>query len=164
VNSVLWNLVNECDLGELYHDRLWLTNDAAGLSTEPDGTFASWNTIQSGRVKIVPVGDDEDAGVELRGSPDWVLEVVSKTSERKDKKVLPELYHRAGICEYWLIDARRNELQFTVFHYTKDKYLVAEPLQGWLWSEVFQREFQMERIRHQLGRWRYLLHVRARTS
>jgi Uma2 family endonuclease len=160
INRVVGNLVEELDLGNLYQDRLWLTNDAAGLSTEPDGTFVSWQTAQSERIEIVAEGEEEDDGLEMRGSPDWVLEVVSKTSLRKDTEVLPDLYHRACVREYWLVDARGDRLKFDVFHFATGGYVAAEPSDGWLSSRVFQREFRLERSRDRIGRWRYRLHVR----
>jgi Uma2 family endonuclease len=37
--------------------------------------------------------------MELEGTPDWVLEVVSQSSVAKDTKWLRESYHKAGIPE-----------------------------------------------------------------
>ena len=34
--------------GMYVHDRMLLTNDAANLSTEPDGLFFFWGTVQEG--------------------------------------------------------------------------------------------------------------------
>jgi Uma2 family endonuclease len=62
-------------------DGMWITNDEADLSNEPDAVFASWDTLESGRAVL---SSDE---LELIGSPDWVLEIVSKSSVRKDRSV-----------------------------------------------------------------------------
>src|SRR5256885_8764701 len=50
----------------------------------------------------------EEGYLELEGTPDMVLEVVSESSVQKDTKRLRQLYWQAGIREYWLVDARRE--------------------------------------------------------
>lgn len=39
----------------------------------------------------------------LRGAPDWVLEVLSPGTSRKDQINKLDLYERAGVREYWLL-------------------------------------------------------------
>lgn len=159
INHVVYELVKECDLGNYYPDGAWLTNEAAGLSTEADASLATWDTLRSGRVNFVPSKDDDDS-IEMQGSPDWVLEVVSDSSVRKDTKRLPSLYHRAGIREYWLIDARGDDVLFTIFHHEPECYAAANDDDGWQTSRVFGRQFRLERKRDQVGGWRYTLLVR----
>jgi Uma2 family endonuclease len=43
-----------------------------------------------------------------------VLEAVSDSSVRKDLKTLRRAYFRAGIPEYWLIDARKPAVTFDI--------------------------------------------------
>lgn len=43
---------------------------------------------------------------EIEGAADLVVECVSDSSVTKDSRVLLDLYHRARVREYWLIDAR----------------------------------------------------------
>ncbi|MCK4514441.1 MAG: Uma2 family endonuclease [Spirochaetaceae bacterium] len=38
------------------------------------------------------------------GAPDWVVEILSTWTMRKDITVKLELYERAGVLEYWVID------------------------------------------------------------
>lgn len=93
------------------------------------------------------------------GTPDWVCEVVSDSSRRKDKKLLVDGYHRAGVSEYWLIDARGEEIDFQVLHWTTEGYVAAADQAGWRRSEVFATSFHLERSRDRMGRWRYELRV-----
>ncbi|MBV8232095.1 MAG: Uma2 family endonuclease, partial [Planctomycetaceae bacterium] len=87
------------------------------------------------------------------------LEVVSRSSVAKDTRVLREAYHRAGVPEYWIIDARFNAIDFQVLRHRRDRYVVAAPRGGWHRSSVFGRGFRLERRLNRMGRWRYTLQV-----
>ena len=91
-----------------------------------------------------------------------VLEVVSDSSVRKDKRILPDLYWRAGIPEYWLVDARGKSPEFTIFKHGREGYTPTRPQRGgWLKSDVFGRSFRLCRScsgtgrRQRAGRWIY---------
>src|SRR5262249_15185108 len=106
VGRTVGNLNEELDLGEFFPDGVQVTNAAANLSTEPDGTLVKWRSYRLGKVHLVPRKDEQGMYIELQGTPDWVLEIVSRWSVQKDTQLLRAAYHRARIPEYWLIDAR----------------------------------------------------------
>src|SRR5262249_53882010 len=95
ITSVLVQLVKADDLGEIYPDRALLTNEAAELSTEPDLLFVSWAAFEAGRVRLVPKANRPDDYIEIEGTPDLVVEVVSDSSKRKDTELLRAAYARA---------------------------------------------------------------------
>jgi Uma2 family endonuclease len=160
VGNTVFNLNDELDLGEFHGDGTQVTNAAAGLSTEPDGTFVKWQTFRSKRVHRVPRRDAQGQYLELRGRPDWVLEVVSRCSFQKDTIVLRQAYHDAKIPEYWLINALDEEIDFQILVYHRRDYEAVRPEDGWYFSPVFGRYFRLERHRHRMGHWRYKLHVK----
>ena len=160
ISRVLLNLVRKHKLGLYFPDRTLLTNVAAGLSAEPDGAFALWKTLRSGRVALVPLLDRPDQSKELQGTPDWVMEIVSDSSVRKDTRRLPILYHRAGIAEYWLIDARGAEIDFRILLHGPEGYQPAALRAGWQKSRVFGRGFRLQRRRGELDIWEYSLKVK----
>jgi Uma2 family endonuclease len=160
VTLALGSLVRKHDLGEFYPDRTLVTNEAAGLSTEPDGAFASWETLESGRVKLIPREEEPEQFLEVQGTPDWVMEIISNTSVRKDTRRLRETYHRAGIPEYWLIDARGEAIAFEILQHTPAEYVPAPGPVSWKRSSVFGRQFRLERRRGRLGLWQYTLRSR----
>ena len=133
----------QLDLGELFSDRTLVTNAAAGLSTEPDGTFVTWASYEAGRVRLVPRKDRPGQYKELEGTPDWVLEVVSRSSVLKDTVSLRESYHRARIPEYWLIDARPDPLVFDILRHTPKGYRATPKKEGWVKSAVFGKSFRL---------------------
>jgi Uma2 family endonuclease len=112
ITRVLGNIVKGARSGRIYPDGVFLTNRRAGLSGNPDMVFVSNDALASGRIKRVP---GKDGGfVELDGTPDMILEVVSDSSEKKDNQTLREAYWEAGIPEYWLVDARGEEIELDI--------------------------------------------------
>jgi Uma2 family endonuclease len=161
ITLALGALVQKHDLGQFYPDRTLVTNEAAGLSTEPDSSFVTWEGLESGRVQLIPREEEPEQFLEVQGTPDWVMEIVSNTSVRKDTRRLREAYHRAGVPEYWLIDARGRDIAFEVLRHTPAEYVSAAGRSGWQRSDVIGRLFRLQRQRGRLGLWRYTLQGRA---
>jgi Uma2 family endonuclease len=90
-----------------------------------------------------------------------VLEVLSDSSVVKDTRQLREAYHRAGIPEYWLVDARDEDINFQILYRRKRGYAAAPVRDGWQASRVFGRSFRLGRQRDEFGLWEYTLEVRA---
>jgi Uma2 family endonuclease len=161
VTRVLATLVLDHDLGKFYSDDTRVSNEAADLSNEPDATFVSWKSRQEERVRAVPcAGERPGDFAELEGTPDWVLEIVSPSSVLKDTERLRERYHRAGIPEYWRIDARGEEVRFEVLLHRPGGYAPAPRRAGWQKSRVFGCSFRLQRQRDRLREWQYQLQVR----
>lgn len=154
---VIAGIVEQSDMGDFFTDGGFITNSDAGVSNEPDAMFASWESLESG--KLAPPADLPQDGlhIELVGAPDWVCEIVSDSSVEKDTELLWQAYHKAGVAEYWLIDARGDEIDFRLFVWQPGEYVASENQDGWRYSPVFAREFQLTRHRDRLGRWRYEL-------
>jgi Uma2 family endonuclease len=143
-------------------DRVLLTNEDVGLSTEADSAFVTWETLRSGRLELVPRRGHPGQSREVRGTPDWVLEILSDSSVVKDTQRLRDLYFRAGIPEYWLIDARAEQLVFQVLVPGPDGYVDSPHRGQWHVSSVFDRRFRLERQRGPLGIWEYTLHQKPK--
>jgi len=157
--AVVGTLVTTVQIGYFVCDRMLLSNVAANLSTEPDGLFCFWHTIQTGRLRLIKGA--EEGCIELEGSPDMALEIVSRYSVRKDTVRLRDLYWRAGITEYWLVDVRGASPRFDILRHTKDGYVATEAQNGWLFSAVFGRAFQLTRQTDPLGHPQYRLQTRS---
>jgi Uma2 family endonuclease len=136
---VLGGLILNEGLGRYFGDRMRLVNLAAVLSSEPDGMFASAATIRSRRT----TWEQGPESLEVIGSPDVVLEIVSKTSIQKDTVVLRELYATARIQEYWLVDPLGKEISFDILRLTARGYSATRKSDGWVKSGVFDKSFKL---------------------
>ena len=152
---VLGRLTKEEEMGYFFSDRALLSNESANLSTERDGTFCSFDALEERRVCLVE--GLEEGHVEIEGTPDMVLEIVSRHSVRKDTKILRNLYWRAGILEYWLVDARKTPLQFDILRWSERGYSASRRREGWLKSKVFGRSFLLETKPDRLGHPQFFL-------
>lgn len=150
LHAPLSNLVRASEMGYFIPNGMLLSNPAADLSTEPDAAFATWETMRSDRLRLV-----ED--VELEGTPDLVLEILTKASMHR---VLRDLYWRAGVQEYWLVNALQAPLGFDILAYTAAGYVAVEPVDGWLASSVLGKSFQLTQQADPLGHPRFTLVVK----
>ncbi|MGH7171849.1 MAG: Uma2 family endonuclease [Gemmataceae bacterium] len=155
---VLTGLVKAEGLGLFLPDGLLLSNEAADISGKPDATFVSSASIEAKQVHLI---EGWDGGfVEMEGSPDMVLEVVSTSSVHKDTVVLRQAYWQAGIREYWLVDARHEPVRFDTLRRTARGYAATRKGDGWLRSAVFDKSFQLSQHVNALEHPEYTLAVR----
>jgi Uma2 family endonuclease len=155
---VLATLIKEVRSGLFFTSGLRVTHPQADVSAVPDGTFISTESLRTGRVRLVKGA--REGYVRVEGSPDVVLEVVSNSSVRKDTVCLRELYWKAGVREYWLVDARKEPLTFVVLRRTSRGYTATRKQDGWLKSAVFGKSFRLTQRTGALGNPEYTLAVR----
>jgi Uma2 family endonuclease len=158
ITSRLDSLAQEQDLGIFLGDGVLLSNFAADISGNPDGTFLSNETLRSDRIRLLE--GSRGGYTEIQGSPDMVLEVVSASSVEKDYDLLRKAYWEAGIHEYWLVDARKEPLKFDVLRHTPGGYVAARKPGGWVKSAVFGKSFKLTRRQSALGHPEFTLSVR----
>lgn len=155
VTRVIATIVKVSRLGEFYSDRTLISNEDADLSTEPDAMFASKASIRSKRV--TKKRNQDGRYMSLLGSPDWVLELVSKSSVVKDTRLLKKAYEIARVNEYWLIDARKNEMSIQIFALGKVGFQAVPVKRGRWRSPLFGLDFHLYREKDEFGYWEYTL-------
>jgi Uma2 family endonuclease len=157
--SALARHVKDRDLGEVYAERALFTNVPARVSTEPDFLFVSWSASETGRVTLSRRKQRYEEFIEIVGTPDMVLEVLSDSSTRKDRVRLKAAYERARIPEYWLVDARSEEIAFEILTLDGDAYRSSGAPNKPQMSRVLGGRFELQRARNRLGRFTYTLVV-----
>jgi Uma2 family endonuclease len=160
--SVLGQLVKQRGLGYLLSDRTRVSCPEADLSVEPDIVFLSEESLETGRVRLIPKATGEaDRYVEVEGPPDLIVEIVSDSSVTKDTRRLPPAYARSGVREFWLADARGDRLRFDIHQWTPSGYCLAErDAAGFQRSTVFSAAFSLARRRNPHGRWTFDLQTK----
>jgi Uma2 family endonuclease len=159
VTARLRLIVDSDDLGYLFSSGALISHAGAELSCQPDACFISYDSVQSGRAKWIEGA--EQGYVEVEGTPDMVLEVVSDSSVQKDTIHLRELYWKAGVAEYWLVDARGSDLKFSLLKRNGKGYAeTRRGADGWVKSAVFGRSFRLVTGKDRLGNPRITLEVR----
>lgn len=154
---VVSNRVKQEDLGEVLIDSTRVSCPSAELSVEPDLVFVSHDAVLSNGVQLVASQSGHaDSFIEIVGPPDLVVEVVSDSSVEKDTVRLFRGYHSAGVREFWLVDARSDDLQFTIWHWQTDGYEQAESdANDYQTSTVLNAAYLFKRSRRPDGRWKY---------
>ncbi|MBI4605623.1 MAG: Uma2 family endonuclease [Planctomycetes bacterium] len=157
IGLILGSLAKAHRLGRYFPDGIRLANITADLGCGPDGTSVSYEAFRTGRVRQIR---GKEGVVELLGTPDMVLEVVSPSSIEKDTEDLPARYYRAGIPEYWLVDARGGGLSFDLLARARTGYRPVPRRRGWVESRVFGKRFKLTRGEDELGNPEFTLAVR----
>ena len=62
----------------------------------------------------------------LQGAPDVAVEILSPSTRRLDERLKRDLYERAGVEEYWLVDPDRNVV--TIHRREASRFLPPETL------------------------------------
>jgi Uma2 family endonuclease len=158
----LYVLVEEADRGNVFIDRARVSSPAGSLSVEPDVVVVLWESLDAGRVRHIPAASKKEGRyIELEGAPDLVVEVLSDSSQRKDRDRLPPLYARAGVRELWQVDARRPEPGLSISILETSGYRRAVPdAEGWLGSPVLGASFRLQRLPRPHGTVRFRLEHR----
>jgi Uma2 family endonuclease len=154
IAAVLGRLVKAEKMGLFLGDGAMLVNVDVDFACVPDAVFVAAAGFRD-RVRLI---EGKDGGyVELEGSPDMVLEVVSTSSVHKDTVTLRRAYFEAGIREYWLADARKETLSFEILRHTARGYAATPKRGGWIKSAVFGKAFRLTQSAGPLGHPEYTL-------
>jgi Uma2 family endonuclease len=116
--------------------------------------FVSEASLNLGRVRLIPrAGGGPDRFLELEGSPDLIVEIVSDSSVVKDTQRLPQAYYAAGVAEFWLLDARASDLLFRIHRRGATAYEPADrDPEGYQYSTVLAAWYRLDRSRNEFGR------------
>lgn len=101
--------------------------DAKGGTCEPYvAPFAvylnadNYNYVEPDISVICDQSKLSDRGCE--GAPDWVIEVVSPSSERMDYYIKLFKYRTAGVREYWIVDIGKGRVTVYNFEALEESY------------------------------------------
>ena len=160
IARVLANRVKELGLGRSFGDGTRYALTGAVASFEPDFSYLSYEAVRDGRVIRIPTANGEDT-IEFAGPPDVVVELLSDSSEAKDRVRLPAECFAGGVGEYWLVDCRGEEIALTIYVRGDSHFAAIEAdAEGFAASAVFGKRYRLTRGRDPLGGWTYELQER----
>lgn len=148
ISAVLKPLAGASGLGRWFTPPSWFTDLDSRLSAEPDGFLVTFASFESDRMRLNPERPNE-----LLGRPDLVVEVVSRTSARKDLVERVEDYAQAGIREYWIVDARGEGPELRILTLGPDgRYEAPETSsRSGAVSRLFSKRFRLVRFQDRSG-------------
>lgn len=71
---------------------------------------------------------DEAAPAAITVVPDWICEIVSESTEAKDRGKKRRVYRREGVGHYWILDPRDKSLE--VYRLVEGKWLEVDTYEG----------------------------------
>lgn len=87
---------------------------------------------------IVVCNRNKIQGPCIYGAPDLVVEILSKSTRRKDMFLKLNKYMNAGVREYWMIDPDRQ--QVVVYDFEHDEYPVIYGFESKIPTGIFDKE------------------------
>lgn len=101
---------------------------------------------------IIDCRDKRDSIKRVIGAPDFVLEVLSPSTRRKDKELKTEKYRNAGCREYWIVDPENETVTVIDFEhggeqaeYTFDEVVPVTIYSGELEIDFKEIKMQLEK-------------------
>ncbi len=77
---------------------------------------------------------------ECKGAPDWIIEIVSPSSRKRDYSTKMLLYSDAGVREYWIVDPAKERT--TVYMFEEDAAPIIIPFNQAIFSGIY-KDFQI---------------------
>lgn len=79
----------------------------------------------------------------IYGAPDFVLEILSSSTSKKDRFLKTYKYSNAGVREYWIIDPKRRTL--ITYDFTEEDEVRTEmPLRGRCGLSIYSGELEID--------------------
>lgn len=163
IARVLLARVRQLQMGHVFLDCTRVSCPDANLSVEPDIVVVTHAAISEGRVKLVPgQSKQKKRYIELEGPPDLITEVLSDSSVEKDTQRLFRQYYQAGVQEYWVVDARGDDVSFQIYHRGASGFVrAARDKRGFQRSGVLVARYKFGREAGPNDSWLYTLDERG---
>lgn len=109
------------------------------LKGKPCKVFYEWDVVLSDDTVVKPdifIVCDKKKITErnLQGAPDFVVEILSPQTKKRDKGIKLEAYRKYGVKEYWIVDPLYKEIEV---YYFEEKT-----------SEIFSHECDEEMLKN----------------
>lgn len=103
LERALYGLLEDPGLGTVYHAPIGVEFPATGEGVQPDIVFVS----RERKGVVTPEW--------VNGAPDLVVEILSPTTEARDRGLKRDLYERRGVRQYWIVDPEADAVEVWTF-------------------------------------------------
>jgi Uma2 family endonuclease len=69
-----------------------------------DVILSDYDVVEPDLLYVSHQRDDALTGTHVRGVPELVIEIASKSTRKRDDTIKRRLYERVGVSEYWIVD------------------------------------------------------------
>jgi Uma2 family endonuclease len=73
-----------------------------------DVIFTKWDVVEPDVLLVTADQSDILTADNVQGPPALVMEVVSRTTRKRDEQIKRRLFERGGVREYWIVDPKRE--------------------------------------------------------
>src|SRR5262249_45287523 len=101
-------------LGNLYHSlRNYLDTHAVGevFLSPYDVVLSDINVFVPDLIYVSNERSRLITSKNLQGAPDLVVEILTPSTQNRDRTLKRDVYERLGVEEYWLIDPDRDQIE-----------------------------------------------------
>jgi Uma2 family endonuclease len=113
LHGLIWTWLQAHPIGRLFH-------------APYDVVFSPFDVVEP---DLLYLSNERAAQVltplHAKGVPELVIEIASKSTRKRDETLKRQLYERAGVSEYWLVDPMRDKIRV----YRRDGAGFGEPLE-----------------------------------
>jgi Uma2 family endonuclease len=93
-----------------------------------DVVFTMYDIVEPDLLFIAADQPEIMTAANIQGAPAIVVEIVSKSTRRRDERIKRQLFERGGVREYWIVDSDRR--QVTVFRREHGAFGASTPLRA----------------------------------
>jgi Uma2 family endonuclease len=79
-----------------------------------DVVFTKWDVVEPDLLFVASDRADILTEMNVQGAPSLVIEILSPGTRRMDEQRKRQLFDRAGVAEYWIVDGKRDLVQVFV--------------------------------------------------
>jgi Uma2 family endonuclease len=73
-----------------------------------DVIFSEWDVVEPDLLFVAADQSQILTSANVQGSPALIIEILSPSTRKRDRGIKRELFDRAGVREYWLVDPERD--------------------------------------------------------
>jgi Uma2 family endonuclease len=73
-----------------------------------DVVFTNWDVVEPDLLLIAADQPQILTEANVQGAPALVIEVISRSTRKRDEQIKKHLFERGGVREYWLVDPKRH--------------------------------------------------------